>query len=169
MKLIDENSPHPELEPMDMHGPVEVDVRVYIKKPDGIIGRMTFTHPVGQLPTRAELAGYMEAAQQEAQKVGAELPSKPEFVAHLTQRETGKAIPMAGARHWVQASSEIPRGVLVHAIVGTGVPGMDRWDDFFGRGLAYLNLTNGFMWRKEALEAMTDYELESLYREVSNG
>lgn len=170
MKLIDENAAHPELAAQDMHGPVEVDVRVYFKQENGVIGRMTFTHPTGQLPTRTDLAQYMEAANVEAAKSGASLPTKPEFVAHVTRRETGKAIPMAGARHWVQASSEIPREVLMHALTGIG----SQWkreqvrESYVSRGLA-LDDGYGLVWNAEKLAAMTDCELEAMYREVANG
>ena len=167
MKLIDENAANPELEPMDMHGPVEVSITVFAKKKSGELGRLTFTHPSGLIPTRAELAGYMEAAQQALPGLEAEFPSKPEFVAHLTQRETGKAIPMAGARHYLVASCEIPHSMLVHAIIGSGIPNNNR--SLHESGVLGYGDAGGAEWDRVALEKLTDYELEALYREVSNG
>lgn len=110
MKLKDENAPHPELEPMDMHGPVEVSITVYARKKNGEIGRLTFTHPAGRIPTQLELAEYLKAAQDAMPGLEATYPSKDEFVAHLTTRETGRPIPMAGSMEYVPLDGEVAHG-----------------------------------------------------------
>lgn len=107
MKLKDEHSPHPELAPMDMHGPVEVSITVFAKTESGV-GRMTFTHPSGLIPTQLELASYLDVAREEAGKTNAVLPTKAEFVAHVTKRETGLPIPMENCGDFIPV--EVPDG-----------------------------------------------------------
>lgn len=175
-----ENIPHNphevvKLDPIDMHGPVETSVIIHIRLPDGRNAHLAFQMEPGRIPTRAAIKEVVDACldpqNMEASAVpqGTRVLTKPEFVEHITKRETGRAIPMPGESNWVPASCEIPHGMLVHAIQGVGGP--DNLEtEYITRGLAkYIGPGDNyvFTWDCEKLAELPDDMLLEIYRRIT--
>jgi hypothetical protein len=177
---MDKQAPNPHdpiaLEPVDMHGPVEVSIKVYMKLPDGKAGSLTLTAAPGQLPTRAEQIAMLDAVLDADKRAQSALPegvsplTKPEFVRHITRRETGLALDIPGDQHFVPAACEIPHDMLVNAIAGAGFPTMELADEFTKRGMAKFTgnqWNEKWEWDKSAIAALPDAMLLAIYQRVA--
>jgi hypothetical protein len=173
--MDNQQNPHQllELEPIDMHGPVEVSVRVYGKTADGKVGSLTFKAETGRLPTRAQQVAMLDAFMDPEKRAHAETLkdlrplTKPEFVEFMTLRIAGQAIPLPGNQEFVPSTCDIPHEMLVHAVMGAGCDAMFG-DEHEARGIAeYLDGPNKFAWIESALEALPDDELLAIYRRIT--
>lgn len=168
-----------QLDPVDMHGPVETKIVIHVMVPDAKTktmkaARLNFAMNVGVIPTRAEIKEVVDACLNPENMVASSIPdgtrlmTKAEFVAHVTTREAGRAIPMPGNQDYVPSTSEIPRQVLIHAIFGRGVP-VSREDEFVNKGMAAFtgNQHNPRWDWTIGIEKLTDDELLALYKEIA--
>lgn len=160
------------LDPIDMHAPIEVHIKIYAT-PDGkTVSLMQAIMPPGRYPSIEQMRAMVGTAltpEQEAQ--GGRLLLKPEFIAHITKRELGTALPMAGDQHFVPAPCEIPHKMLVHAICGAGVP-FDMGKEYLARGLAIDTLNDSryddaFTWDAAALDKQPGDVLLALYERIT--
>jgi hypothetical protein len=159
---------------IDMHGPVEVGITARFRMPGGEVGAMTIYAEPGLLPTRAQQLAIMSALQDPAQLVAAGAPlgvrplTKPEFVEFFTKRATGQAIPMPGSQDYVPAGCEIPHGMLVHAIIGAGIP-EPLAVEYSTRGLLEIasDQVGTLHWNEDLLRAMPDTMLLAMYQRIT--
>ncbi len=161
------------LEPMDMHGPVEVTIAIHVMVPSLGKRRLSFRMPPGVIPTRAEIMEVYDAClspdamQASGIPTGTRVMSKPEFVAHVTERESGSAMPMPGSQEYVRPDSEIPKQVLIDAICGRGFPSMEDAESWTKAGMAKETGDQHnykWEWDREALKDLTNTELWNIYR-----
>jgi hypothetical protein len=172
--MDNQQNPHQllELEPIDMHGPVEVSVRVYGKTHDGKVGSLTFKAETGRLPTRAQQVAMLDAFMDPGKRAHAETLkdlrplTKPEFVEFMMLRIAGQAIPLPGNQEFVPSTCDIPHDMLVHAICGVDPVHSEDWPEYAERRLAYEN-EGRYYWNDENLEALPDYELLAIYRRIT--
>lgn len=165
------------LEPLDMHGPIEVIIAVYVKLPDQRVATLNFRQLAGNIPTRSEIKATMDACLIVDSDTGTSLPAgtrlltKPEFVAHYTKKETGFELAMPGNQSFVPASCEIPKEILIDAIRGAGAPkDAALKDDYMQRGLAFLyggECDDAWNWNPDTLAALPDDILLALYRRIT--
>lgn len=100
-----------EMPEIPMHGPVELAMAVhvmtpYVASPGGIAvmkpAKLTMTLPPGSFPTPQALREILDNCLQAETEGDATIPAgtrlmtKPEFWAHITKREAGVALPLAG-------------------------------------------------------------------------
>lgn len=161
---------HIDLAAAELHAPVEVTLAVYMQLPDGKIGTMRATMPPGQLPSRGELNLVLGSFTDEDGHIpgapkGARLLSRSEFVSHITKRETGAPFQMPTDAQFSPMPSDIPHGMLVHAILGTGLPLRDG-EEYLERGLVYYCHRDGYLWSKEKLVELPDAMLMAIYQRV---
>lgn len=172
------NTPTPiepvKLEPIDMHGPIEVSAAIYARLPSGGIGRMELRMEPGKIPTAEVVKDSMDNVLTD--NAGAGIPpgtrllTKPEFVAHITKRDTGAAFELPGDQHFVAVPTEIPTAMLVHAIVGVGLPGYDLPIEFTERGLATFTgnqWNEGWSWNHDALTQQPADVLLAIYERIT--
>jgi hypothetical protein len=159
-----------------MHGPVEVSVIMHVKLPDGRDARLTFAMETGIIPTYTDIRSVVnnclttDSIAVNGIHPGTRLMTKPEFVAHITRRETGAAIPLPGDQEFMKSTTDIPRGILIHAVLGRGVP-VGMTDDLMARGLIEFdgNQHNESFVFTNAIEKLNDAELLDLYLEINHG
>ena len=175
-----------DLPEMDMHGPIEVSIKVYMQLPSGEVGAMSVLAPPGVLPTRAELAAMLDEVLDPAKLAASAVPpgtkpqSKTEFVKHITKRETGLAMTLPGDPQFVATTSEIPHGMLVHAIQGVDIESeidlsvaAELVNDYAERGFMIINRTPNeqnkvaIAWNTEALDALPDDVLLAIYSRIT--
>lgn len=114
-------------EPVDipetvMHGPIEVSMTVHCMTQDGSSGRLTFHLPAGRFPATEEMQDILDAALENDGSIpaGTRLMTKPEFWDHITKREAGMALPMSGDREFQAPGYNVPKNLLIDAILGAG-------------------------------------------------
>jgi len=160
------------LDPMDMHAPIEVTVAVRMKTEDGKTARALYDMPPGVIPTRVQIAeAIAPALDLELLKVfpheGNAVPmSKPEFVAFITKRATGEAIPMAGEQQFVPVPAEIPHSMLVHAIIGAAEFGGNGFDVMQDYDAVDLDSEDNRVYKKSMLSALPYDELLAIYERI---
>jgi hypothetical protein len=165
-----------QLPPIPMHAPVEIHIVNYMRLPDGRTASITFHMPFGRIPTRLEIKEAADAMMSPESFAESSIPAgtrpltKPEFVAHITKRETGEAIPVPGSQEWEMTPIEIPHGMLVHAIMGAGFKTMEMGEHFTQRGLAEHTgnqWNEKWGWKKDKLSALPTEVLLAIYKEVA--
>lgn len=160
-----------ELEPIDMHGPVEVTAALYVLLPDGRPATLNFKMLSGQIPARADIKAALDAmmtpASMEESSIpaGTRLMTKPEFVAHVTKQETGQAMTIPGDQHFVPVQPNIPHGMLVHAIAGVGVP-EQLADEYRARGLVERDGVGDY-WNNDRLADLPGDVLLAIYERLT--
>lgn len=87
--------------PTPMHGPIEVQMLVYVRTADGQIGKLTIGFPYGVIPTQDDLKEALAVLGMtgEGLPAGSRLLTKPEFVKHIT-RKAGQEMTMPGNQDW---------------------------------------------------------------------
>jgi hypothetical protein len=85
---------------------------------------------------------------------GTRLMTKPEFVAHITLRDTGAALALPGNQEFTPTIIEIPRQMIIHAIHGAF-------------GLTSAGIAQQY--DAIALSRMSDAELLKIYKELCHG
>lgn len=164
-----------QINPMDMHAPIETTILIGLSLPDGRTAGLKFEMTSGVIPTRAEIKAVVDACTPESLRAsdipkGARLMTKPEFVAMMTKRATGIAIPMPGDQSFVPANCEIPKEILIDAIHGVGAPRDSALEsDYIQRGWANYGKDGepDWTWTHEALAKLPDDILLALYRRIT--
>ena len=178
-KPTDLNHAPVELEPMDMHGPIEVNMFIHVMLPDGKNAKLRFMPPAGQIPMPEDFQDFIDAAGDPAHHeasgmpAGVRLLTKPEFVALITKRETGQAMQLPGEQHFVPCEPQyaIPRQMLIHAIYGAGIPSMQLACELVERGLTrFAGNQHNERWEfTHTVEKLDDDALANLYAEITAG
>lgn len=163
-----------QLEPVAMHGPIEIQITGYMILPDGRQANIRFLMPSGRIPTRQEIADVVTAMfspdsmRESSIPAGTRPMKKPEFTDYITKRDTGAAIPVPGSREWEPSTVDIPHDMLVHAIVGTGFPSPQMGAEYEPRGLVYFDQDDDcYEWDELALDKQPDEVLLAIYKEVA--
>jgi hypothetical protein len=168
-----------ELEPVDMHAPVEIKVSVHLKLDDGRSAVMDFLMPSGRIPTRQEIVAAVQATMSTdgAGEPGYRLMDKTEFVKHITMRDAGVALVLPGNKDFVPSAVDVPHSMLVHAIAGASFEfsneGFALAKTFEDRGLLRSSTSghggcdSSHYWDRRALMALADDELLAIYQRVT--
>lgn len=165
------------LPPTAMHAAVEVQVKIHVNVPTLGNKVLKFSIEPGQIPTRTELQSIVAACLEPASMAESSIPAgtrmlaKPEFVKIITMRDVGIALPMPGNQEFEPSGTDIPKEVLVHAIVGAGLP-QNLAAEYCERGLAYLGLWEGrdnstWEWSKEKLAELPEDMLLTIYKRIA--
>lgn len=161
------------LPPTAMHAAVEVQVRIHVDMPGHGNKVLRFMMPPGHIPTRTEVQGIVDACLSPASMAESSIPAgtrmltKPEFVKVLTLRDVGIAIPMPGNQEFEPPGTDIPKEVLVHAVMGAGLP-YDLGEEYAERGLAELGRhEDRYLWIEEQLAELPEDMLLTIYKRVA--
>lgn len=176
---MDHKKPDPiqpvSLEVGDMHGPITTKVDIFVKLPDGRVGKLQTRMAVGLIPTRAEIKSVLEAAMspETAPSIpaGTRLLTKPEFIAHILKMEGGEEIPMPGDQQFVAVPGDVPKAMLIHAIVGAGFPTFAIADEYTVRGMAVYvgnQWDEKWEWDRAALNAQPEGVLRAIYERIAS-
>lgn len=158
-----------ELPEIAMHGPVEVSMVVHVMTPEGKSARITMSNQVGVIPEQWDLAKMMGGCLFAESGIpdGTRFMSKPEFVAHITKRETGQSTPMVGNQEFEPIHKEAtlvcaPKMMLIDAVLGRGFKpsDVDRMEE---EGILVLQ------WDREELEKLDEAQLLEIYNEITGG
>lgn len=171
-----------QLEPIAMHGPIEIVVKVHVRVPSGKNATLEFIMPAGRIPAQSEIKEAVDACMTPESMAASSIPhgtralTKPEFVEVITRRDTGAAIPMPGNQEWEPSTSGIPKGMLVHAICGAEIPENSvLGGEYVQRGLAYEKWEVAghgdnrvtYRWNRAKLAELPEDMLLTIYKRVS--
>ena len=154
-----------------MAGPVEFSMIVHIMTPEGKSGRFTMQLETGIIPTPAHVKNILANCLNDASgnlPKGTRLMNKPEFIAHITKRETGVEVPMEGPQVFEPPEDTIDKQMLVDALCGRGFRTMEEAAQWTKDGFA--TQTSGGMagekweWNRKKLELLDETTLLRMYR-----
>lgn len=177
---MDQKKPDPiqpvSLEVGDMHGPITTKVDIFVKLPDGRVATLQTRMAIGVVPTRAEINAVLAAAmtpesiKASSIPAGTRLLTKKEFVAHMLRTEGGDEIPMPGDQQFVAVPGDVPKAMLIHAIVGAGFPTFAIADEYTVRGMAVYvgnQWNEKWEWQRAALDAQPEGVLRAIYERIT--
>ena len=163
-----------------MAGPVEFSMIVHITTLEGKSGRFTMHLEPGIIPAPAHVKNILANCLKDETgniPIGTRLMTKPEFIAHVTKRETGAAIVMEGPQVFEPPEDAIDKGMLVDAIIGKGIrndnpeysEAGERWvKDGFARKewdrIGHGENWAAYRWNREKLDLLDETTLLKIYR-----
>jgi len=162
-----------ELPEISMQGPIEITMTVHCVTTDGKNARMELFLEPGIIPNQERLQYLLDSSRVGLKDEVGDIPAgtrmmtKPEFVAHITKRGTGQAIPMPGSQEFEPIHKPVTatKKMLVHAILGCD--GLDYFDeDKWERGLCE-DIGGNAVWIKSKLVNLEESQLLELYNEIT--
>lgn len=158
-----------------MAGPIEFSMIVHIMTPEGKSSRFTMHLEPGIIPTPAHVKNILANCLKDSTGLipeGTRLMTKPEFIAHLTKRETGVEVPMEGAQVFEPPEDTIDKVMLVDAMCGRGFRSEEEAQQWVKDGFAIAELMMAghgdrrpdYRWNRDKLNMLDETTLLRMYR-----